>query len=104
MLKINRNITFLDPSSSDYIFDASMYSNCLFETSDNDLNNDIDYNKQEENDYIEDRVGYLLSLINLYYEKGISKIGHPELMEWIEEIESYGIKLIRRKDLNKYIK
>ena len=115
MLKINKKTNF-DPlyiSSKFYnqnldtsIFDASMYGDFDFIF---DLNNeceDCDFNNTEQvrKAYIESRIDSLLWKLNLYNDNRIWKYHQYEINKMINELKSYGVEIIERKDLKKYIK
>lgn len=104
MLKINRNVNF-DPTSIGSIFDTSMDGDFDFIR---ELNNDVDdcdFNtEQARKAYINKQVSSLLSKLNWYKDNGSWKYNQSYINEIIDELKYYGVEIIERKDLKKYIK
>lgn len=103
MLKINRNVNF-DPTDMGSIFDTSMYGDYDFTR---DLNNNIedyDFNtEQARKAYINKQVSSLLWELNWYRDNGSWKYNQSYINEIIDELKYYGVEIIKRKDLKKYI-
>ena len=67
---------------------------------------DCDFNNTEQvrKAYIESRIDSLLWKLNLYNDNRIWKYHQYEINKMINELKSYGVEIIERKDLKKYIK
>lgn len=105
MLKINRDVNF-DPTDIGSIFDTSMYGDYNFI---HDLKNDIencDFSNTEqiEKAYLKSRISFLLWELNRYRDEGTWNYNYFEIYKIIYELKSYGIEIVDRKRLNKYIK
>lgn len=104
MLKINRDVNF-DPTDIESIFDTSMYGDYDFIRY---LNNDIencDFNtEQARKAYLKSRISFLLWKLNKYRDEGTWNYNKFYIKEIINELKSYGIEIVERKRLKKYIK
>lgn len=105
MLKINRDVNF-DPTDIGSIFDTSMYGDYDFI---HDLRNDIENcdfsnTEQVEKAYLKSRISFLLWELNNYRDEGSWNYNQSYINEIIDELKSYGIEIVERKRLKKYIK
>lgn len=105
MLKINRDVNF-DPTDIESIFDTSMYGDYDFTL---DLNNDIENcdfsnTEQVEKAYLKSRISFLLWTLNWYRDNGSWNYNEFYIKEIINELKSYGVEIVERKRLKKYIK
>lgn len=104
MLTINKKTNF-DPTSIGSIFDTSMYGDFDFI---HDLRNDIENcdfsnTEQVEKAYLKSRISFLLFELNNYKDNGSWKYNQSYINEIIDELKYYGVEIIERKDLKKYI-
>lgn len=104
MLKINRDVNF-DPTDIESIFDTSMYGDYDFIRYLNNDRENCDFNtEQARKAYIKSRISSLLWELNWYRDNGSWNYNKFYIKEIINELKSYGIEIVERKRLNKYIK
>ena len=104
MLRINENTNF-DPTDIESIFDTSMYGDYDFTL---DLNTDLDNCEFRNTElvrkaWIKQQIKDLLLELNTYRDEGTWNYNQYRIKNIIDELKSYGIEIVERKRLKKYI-
>ena len=104
MLRINGDTNF-DPTDIESIFDTSMYGDYDFIRYLNNDRENCDFNtEQARKAYIKSRISSLLWKLNWYRDNGSWNYNQFRINKIVDELKSYGVEIIERKRLKKYIK